>query len=327
MTNTATLSPTYTATSTATASPTSSTTATTTNTFANSATNTPTFTPSGTPTKTNSFTPTHTLTNTATMTPTSTVTPTATSTVVTVQASQGPTPPIDSTQNPGRAGVTVQQIQLTNPGSNSVTLGSLTLTEMGVPSVGITSVSLLQNGTVISTVTFNGTTAVFNLANATIAANNGAVTYQVTANFSNNAPAGNYQFSMTGGTGNNGQPVLFNGLPVNGAVITIAGTVTPSPTMTAASTPAGKPVVFPNPSNGGPVQVLPPAYRGLSGIKIQLFTIAFRKVKEQTYPPQAYGPVTVIPDDNWGNPLASGLYYLVITGDFGRSVTKLLILR
>lgn len=51
-------------------------------------------------------------------------------------------------------------------------------------------------------------------------------------------------------------------------------------------------------------------------------------VQEKVYPPQAYGtPVTVIPSDTWGTPLASGLYYAVITVQDTRSIVKMLILR
>jgi hypothetical protein len=73
---------------------------------------------------------------------------------------------------------------------------------------------------------------------------------------------------------------------------------------------------------------MPQVFTGTASIKVQIFTTAFRKVQERVYPPQAYGqPVTVYPTDTWGSPLASGLYYAVITVDDTRSVLKLLILR
>jgi len=86
-------------------------------------------------------------------------------------------------------------------------------------------------------------------------------------------------------------------------------------------------VVYPNPSNGGPVSVLPPAYTGNEDVKIQLFTIAFRKVKETLYRSVPYGPLQVDLTDDWGHPLASGLYYVVIEAGGQRSVVKLLLLR
>jgi hypothetical protein len=73
---------------------------------------------------------------------------------------------------------------------------------------------------------------------------------------------------------------------------------------------------------------MPQAYSGTAGIKLQVFTLAFRKVQEKNYPAQAYGaPVTLIPEDAHGVPLASGLYYVVITVENTRSVVKMLILR
>lgn len=224
-----------------------------------------------------------------------------------------------------------------------MTITSLSVST-GPSAAGITSISLLESGTVISTANFTGTTATFSLTNTIIPAN-GAVTYQVEANFSTGA-TNSYTFNVTAGAGTNGQMVVFGNLPVAGAVVTIVA-VTPTPSATPTNsltfTPSGlgtatltptmttpslsTPMIYPNPSSGGPVKVLPLAYLGFSGIKVQIFTTAFREVQDKPYPSQAYGPVTVVLEDNWGNPLASGLYYVVITTSHGRSIAKLLILR
>jgi O-glycosyl hydrolase len=368
--NTATLTPTSTPTSTFINSATQTATGTPTATLVDSATNTATSTNSSTATQTATFTPTNSLTNTATKTvtgtptntlvntathtPTPTATSTATSTItltftpteVTVQASPGPNPPGGSNQIPGATGVTAQQIQLTNPGGTVVTLSSLTLTEQG-PTTGITSVSLLKNGTVIATASFNAGTATFNFTDL-IPANGGSVIYQVTVNFSNSAPTGTYQFSVTGGAGTNGQPVLFANMPVTGAAVTIrtptatpTSTTTNSPTFTftpvptatrtntATATPPGNPVVvvFPNPVTGPTVNVLPPAYQGTADVRIEIFTLGFRKVQDHTYMNIPDGtPVVVELKDRSGNPLANGLYYVVVTVNGQRSIAKLLIL-
>jgi hypothetical protein len=86
-------------------------------------------------------------------------------------------------------------------------------------------------------------------------------------------------------------------------------------------------IVFPNPSTGGPVNVKPPVYTGTATVKVQLFTTAFRKVQENDYSTLPYGPIKVLMQDDWGKPLASGLYYVVITVNDHRSITKLLLLR
>lgn len=117
---------------------------------------------------------------------------------------------------------------------------------------------------------------------------------------------------------------------------TASPTLTPTHTFTAywTSTPTQtqvpnkKPCVYPNPSDGtSPARVLPPAYTGLSPVKVQIFTLAFRKVLEKNYPPMAWGLVSVPLVDAWNKPLASGVYYVVIQTAQGRSIAKLLILR
>jgi hypothetical protein len=181
---------------------------------------------------------------------------------------------------------------------------------------------------------------------------NGAVTYQVVVNFSNSAGTGNYQFSVTGGVGTNGQPVQFNGLPVTGSTVTIApATPTPSATAnftatsTATSTPQAvtTPAIFPNPSNGTqPVTVAVTLNQPSSTLTVQVFTVAFRKVEDNevsstspgvqaatatgTNAKTWYVPLSL--NDKWGTPLASGLYYVVVSNHNGyRSVSKLLLLR
>jgi hypothetical protein len=230
-------------------------------------------------------------------------------------------------------------------------LNSLTLTETGPPASGITSVTLLKNGNVVTTVSFTGSTAVFNFTD-TIPASNGAVTYQVVANFSNGAPTGVYQFTVSGGAGNNGQPVLFSGLPVTGSTVTIvAATPTASftphftATSTATATPpaVSTPAIFPNPSNGTqPVTVAVTLNQPSDSLTVQVFTVAFRKVQDNVVSTSSpgvqdslaagatartwYVPLSL--NDKWGNPLASGLYYVLVSNHSGyRSVSKLLLLR
>lgn len=157
------------------------------------------------------------------------------------------------------------------------------------------------------------------------------------ASFSNSATAGNYSFSITGGVGTNGQPVLFNPLPVTGATVTIV-LATPTPTstigFTLTATPTASPkgnngvAVYPNPATGPAVSVLPPAYSGVSDVQVEIFTLAFRMVQDETFHSVPSGmPVTVELTDKSGAPLANGLYYIVVTVDGHRSVGKLLLIR
>jgi hypothetical protein len=87
-------------------------------------------------------------------------------------------------------------------------------------------------------------------------------------------------------------------------------------------------VIYPNPAPGQSVYVLPPAYQGIEDVRIEIFTEAFRKILDKTYPSVPSGAaVTVELKDKWGAPLANGLYYVVVIIDGHRFIAKLLILR
>jgi hypothetical protein len=86
--------------------------------------------------------------------------------------------------------------------------------------------------------------------------------------------------------------------------------------------------IYPNPVTGPTVQVLPPYYSGLSKVKVEVFTLAFRKVQDMTYPSLPSGTaVTLSLTGKDGKPLANGIYYVVVTDSSGRAVGKMLILR
>jgi hypothetical protein len=65
-----------------------------------------------------------------------------------------------------------------------------------------------------------------------------------------------------------------------------------------------------------------------ANVRIQIFTVSFRKVVDETIPSVPAGtsklPVALV--DREGRPLANGLYYVVVTVNGKRSVLKLLIL-
>jgi hypothetical protein len=86
--------------------------------------------------------------------------------------------------------------------------------------------------------------------------------------------------------------------------------------------------IYPNPVTGPTVNILPPAYPGTSGIRVEMFTTAFRKVMDTTYPPVPSNTVVVVPlIGKGGKPLANGLYYVVVTTGNGKATGKLLVLR
>ncbi len=63
-------------------------------------------------------------------------------------------------------------------------------------------------------------------------------------------------------------------------------------------------------------------------MKVQIFTVAFKLVAEKTFQDVPRG-VTVTMDmiDSWGEPLASGLYYVQVTTKKNTAVAKLMIIR
>ena len=190
--------------------------------------------------------------------------------------------------------------------------------------------------------------------------------YLITYSFSNAASAGTYGVNIPSG-GISGQGTVsaknlnVTGGQVNGAVLTIAASTatatstatttsssTPMPTATGTSTATATktatvsqkgsptPIIYPNPSQGGPVQISVPG-QGTGDVKVELFTSAFRKVQEADFknePLGVRGGVTILMTDSWGHPLASGLYYVVVTvtpagggAKYERLIGKLLLLR
>jgi hypothetical protein len=88
-------------------------------------------------------------------------------------------------------------------------------------------------------------------------------------------------------------------------------------------------VLYPNPVKGtDQVTVLPPTFSGVSDVRIQVFTLAFRKVLDNTNRGMVSGQGIPIPlVDSYNDPLANGLYYVVVTTNEGRKIGKLIVLR
>jgi len=250
---------------------------------------------------------------------------------------------------PGSNNVIAVQATLNNASNTAVTLTQIIIaTGSGNPS-NITSVSVVINGTTVGSPTvFSGNTANINLNNYVLPAGPGQ-TLQVVLNFSGTAN-GNYQLSigsLAGNSANNGgQPAAFNGVPVSGYIVvvqpatstpttspTVTNTFTPTISPTSTTTQAPTPVqghvgIYPNPGPGPTVQILPPLYAGFSDVRIEVYTLAFRKVQDIKIPSLASGTaVTLTLTGRGGNLLANGIYYVVVTTNSGRSVGKLLILR
>ena len=74
--------------------------------------------------------------------------------------------------------------------------------------------------------------------------------------------------------------------------------------------------------------ILPQAYTGTSDVTVQVYTSAFKLVLLKTYPGVPSG-TTVKVDllDNWGQELASGVYYCFVTTNTSRKSSTLVIVR
>ena len=118
----------------------------------------------------------------------------------------------------------------------------------------------------------------------------------------------------------------------NSAVTVVALTSTPTATSTSSATPVAglpsSPVIYPNPVSGnGPVSIYLGAFTGTVDVKVEIFTTSFRKVQTSVYPHESGGQSVLLSlTDNWGRPLANGLYYVAVFTPQGRTIDKLLIL-
>jgi hypothetical protein len=127
-----------------------------------------------------------------------------------------------------------------------------------------------------------------------------------------------------------------NSASVSVTAFTPTSTASVAPTLTFTPTPPAStggvtnpPVLFPNPITGpGPVTIQLPNYSGSGIVTIQVFTTAFRMVNSLPPKSEAGGSDVTLPlTDRKGDPLADGLYYVLVTSPAGKSIVKLLILR
>ncbi len=330
-----TASQTSTASSTSTGTPTFSPTVTQTLTATNSATSTITNTP------VNSYTPTNTLT--ITYTPSYTLSPTASMTSTysfTVTSTPSFTDTFTATNT-----MTITNTPTYSLTPTSTNSSTLTFTPTNTASITdtVTSTSTAtrtwtatntatQTATFTPTMTFSPTHS--NTCTSSFTPTNTAtITYTLTFTYTftvtstptkTYTPTNTWTYTFTPSN-------TFTGVPTN--TPTQSYTFTPTSTITLSSTltpvPMAVPVIYPNPADGtAPVRIRPPAYFGVSDVKVKLFTLAFRKVQENTYhqiPDGTDVPLNLT--DKWGMPLASGLYYVVVQTTQGRSIGKFLILR
>jgi hypothetical protein len=124
--------------------------------------------------------------------------------------------------------------------------------------------------------------------------------------------------------------------PVPTQTFTAIPSETPTQTDTATAVYTATPrhggetvIIHPNPADGTqPVNIRVPGVTGTSDVTVQIFTVAFRLVQQQVFEEVPLGTdIRIELKDRTGKPLASGLYYVVVSVDGKKTIGKLLLMR
>jgi beta-glucanase (GH16 family) len=288
--------------------------------------NTPTATPNASATSTFSFTPTATPSLTSTLTATSTPTRTNSATASTTPTSsptKTPSPTVTSTAT-ATVSSTASRTLTATPSSTTSWTPTAFLTATGTASLTATASP--------TTTQTNSPTASPTRSMTPSPTDTGTAIASLTATLSptptsSTTPSATASLTLTATPTNSATSLL---LATPTFTPSATSTFIPASTASWTPTPSGPSEIsiYPNPVFGPTVNVLPPAYSGLSDVRVEIFTTAFRKVQDEAFP--NLPPDTAIEvqlKDNWGKPLADGLYYLVVLVDGGRSIGKLMVLR
>ncbi len=262
------------------------------------ATRTVTSTPTHTSIATSTMTPTVTVTSSNTSTSTVTMTPTvtATGTLPTSTSTPSSTPTSSPTGTPTSS--------MTNTSTSTLT---------STPSATATS-SQTKTGTATSTCTSTNTATVTNSQTVTS-------TYTSTPTSTGTSTPTSTQTVTLTMTSSSTASTTFT--PTASKTATWSFTPTPSNTPILPST------IYPNPSDGThPVHIHVQGIAGTANVRVEIFTIAFRKIRELSFQAVPEGTdVEVDLRDRSGFLLANGLYYVCVQANGRRQVMKLLLFR
>ncbi len=272
-----------------------------------SQTPTASFTPTGTVSLTASWTATPTFTDTITLTPTATVTGSETPSLTPIVSETPTRTPVFSptmTLSPTSTQTATWTKTATPTGTGTVP-PSWTPTFTATPTLtAVFSPTSTSSSTASFTSTFTPTPSSTPTASATTTRS-----ITPTATFTS-TPSTTVTATATGSASTTSTPEFTD-------------TDTPAP-----SVPPGIVGIYPNPAPGPTVEILPSGYTGLSNVRIEIFTISFRKVRDENFPSIPSGTaVTLTLTGRGGAPLANGLYYGLVTTKAGSTIGKLLILK
>ena len=305
MPSTPTFTPTWTSSATATRTPTLTSTRTPTATWTSSptATRTPTLSPTLTKTSTLSPTPTSippTLTATSTVTGTPTHLATATLTT-TFTATQTPVNSATLTPTAGAVHTATSTLSATPSWTGTATLAPPSLTPTRTPVF-----TPSPTGSATPTLTL---TAAPSLTKTPTLLPTQTPRPSFTATFTLTATA-TWTATVT-------------------ATPTISDTFSPTPSATVG-VELSRPIPYPNPVSGpGPIRVRVDLRNPQALLTMKVYTIAFRKVEEETFQNVPAGPndFPLSLKTPWGMDLANGLYYIEVEIASRGETAKLLILR
>jgi hypothetical protein len=115
--------------------------------------------------------------------------------------------------------------------------------------------------------------------------------------------------------------------------ITPTLTITTTPTLSLTPTPTLVPTrldgIYPNPcKNGGTTNIFL-NLAGSGNIRVRVWTVAYRKIADWNYYAWTSGlsSFSLPLNDQWGNPLSNGLYYLVVDKPDGRAIFKMIVIK
>ncbi len=306
-------------------------TATRTSTPTNSATNTP-VPPTSTPTSTFTRTFTNTPTSTWTGTSTNSSTPTATSSFTSSPTHTGtPTNSFTGTLSPTST-TTATGTSTSTPSFTGTSSFTQTSTSTPIPPTATSTNTPTKTNTSTNTPVPPTPTSTATKTNTSTGTTTSTSTFTATRTNSFTATSTS-SFTQTPTRTSTPTPT-FSATSTATATFTASSTPTPTAsftkTVTGTSTPSpnGTPVVYPDPVSGpGPVYLRVPLSK-ISDVRVRVYTLAFRVVDRLTFENVQPGQGVPIPlTDKWGTPLASGLYYLVVSAEGKTWTVKLLISR
>lgn len=311
-------------------------------------TGTATWTPTLTYTSTNTGTPTMTNTNTITYTPTETLTPTFTPTstwtstptssftttnTTTITYTPTNTNSLTFTWSPTNTSTPTWSSTPTNTGTATYTpsvTNTPTITNTPTNTVSPTNtLTPTWTSTPTNTGTWTYTPTITNTPTNTWSPTNTTTPSWTPAwtvtNTTTNTPTWTATFTVS-----NSPSPTFTFTPTPTPTWTSTGTTTVTPSFTPATTLSTNqpPVIYPNPVKGNDtIQIALTFSQPHDYVMVKIFTTAYRKIYQRTWPYVPAGAYSLTLDDFDLTKISNGLFYALVTTPSDKWLKKVLVLR